>query len=243
MKLNFLKLTKKTKKRRPEICLSLNCATLAEVATEIAEYGGFCEIIEWCADKMTGAATYSKAEFLIDAENVKKLCGKKKLIIDYKGDAVMTNKVMRWAMDIADIIDIDADNPELERLVREAKRKKVKTLISYHNFDGMPTKNQIAEQYLKMEKRGGDILKVACAAASELDTYAILEGAAAYSQLNAALPIVAIAMGEEGQVSRICAGDFGSVISWACGSKTTAPGQFNARQLSKYMDNYYKDEK
>ncbi|MBQ1959063.1 MAG: type I 3-dehydroquinate dehydratase [Firmicutes bacterium] len=243
MKLNFFKQVKKTKKRRPEICLSLNCSNMAEIIAEIAEYGDFAQIIEWCADKMEGAESYSKETFLIDAEQVKRFCGKKKLIIDYKGDEVMTNKVMRWAMDIADIIDIDADNSELERLVREAKRKKVKTLISYHNFDGMPTKDQIAEQYLKMEKRGGDILKVACFAENEVDTYAILEGAAAYSQLNAALPIVAIAMGQEGQVSRICAGDFGSVISWACGSKTTAPGQFNARQLAKYMDNYYKEEK
>jgi len=243
VKLNFLRPAKKTKKRRPEICLSLNCSSLSEVVEEVAEFGEFCEIIEWCAGRMDGAENYAKETFLMDAENVKRLCGKKKLIISFKGDEIMTNKVLRWSMDIADIITIDADNSELERLVREAKRKRVKTLITYHNFETMPTKNEIAEQYLKMEKRGGDILKVACHAASEVDTYAVLEGAAAYSQLNAALPIVAIAMGEEGQVSRICAGDFGSVISWACGSKPTAPGQFNARQLSKYMDNYYKEEK
>jgi len=243
VKLNFLRPAKKTKKRRPEICLSLNCSSLSEVVAEMAEYGEYCEIIEWCAGRMEGAENYSKEAFLIDAENVKKLCGKKKLLISFKGDEIMTNKVLRWAMDVADIINISTENSELERLVREARRKRVKTLITYENFEKMLTKNEIAEQYLKMEKRGGDILKVACQAASEVDTYCVLEGAAAYSQLNAALPIVAIAMGEEGQVSRICAGDFGSVISWACGSQPTAPGQFNARQLAKYMDNYYKEEK
>lgn len=241
MKIN-LKVGKK-KSKRPEICLSLNCSNLYEIATEIAEFGQFCQIIEWCADKMEGAENYTKENFLVEAEQVKKLCGKKKMIIDYKGSEIMTNKVMRWAMEIADIIDIDANNPELERLVREAKRKRIKTLISYHEFDRMPDRNEIAEQYLKMEKRGGDILKIACFAANEVDTYAVLEGAAAYSQLKAAKDIVAIAMGEEGQVSRICAGDFGSVISWACGITPTAPGQFNARQLAKYMDNYYKEEK
>jgi len=243
MKLRFLEAGKKKKSKRPSICLSLDCSNIYNVATEIAEFGEFCQIIEWCADRMDGAESYTKEAFLIDAEQVKKLCGKKKMIIDFQGEEVMTNKVLRWAMEVADIINIGADNPELERLVREAKRKRVQTLITYENFERMLSRNEIAEQYLKMEKRGGDILKVACTASSEVDTYAILEGAASYSQLRAAKPIVAIAMGEEGQVSRICAGDFGSVISWACGGKQTAPGQFNARQLSKYMDNYYKEEK
>ena len=107
----------------------------------------------------------------------------------------------------------------------------------------MPDRNEIAEMFLRLEKTGADILKVACYASEEVDTYSLLEGASAYSQLSGAKPIVAIAMGEEGQVSRICAGDFGSVISYACGSVPTAPGQFNARQLSKYMNKYYKEEK
>ncbi len=236
-----MKLRKK-KTKRPEICLSLNCKTLGEIKTDISQYGEFCQIIEWCADKMENGGNYTKEAFIKDAESVKALCGNKKMIIDYKGEENMTNKIMRWSMEVADIIDIDAGNAELERLVREARRKKVKTLISYHVFERMLSKNEIAEQFLKMEKKGGDILKIACFAVKEVDTYAVLEGAAAYSQLKGSKPIVAIAMGEEGQVSRICAGEFGSVISYACGEKPTAPGQFNARQLSKYMDNYYKEE-
>ena len=55
MKLNFFRPAKKTKKRRPEICLSLNCRSLSEVVAEMAEYGEYCEIIEWCAGRMEGA--------------------------------------------------------------------------------------------------------------------------------------------------------------------------------------------
>lgn len=103
----------------------------------------------------------------------------------------------------------------------------------------MMSRDEIAEKFLRLEMTGADILKVACYATKESDTYAMLEGAAAYSQLRKHRPIVAIAMGEEGQTSRVCAGDFGSVISYACGSKPTAPGQFNAKDLSKYLDIYY----
>ena len=242
---------RKPKTNRPEICLSLSCKTLLEVKHEIAEFGQYAQIIEWCADRMDGAANYTKESFLADAKEVKKLCGRKTFSIDYKAadgeygeEAIKkTNQVMGWAIEIADMIDIDADNPEVDRLVKAARRKRVRTEVSHHEFERMPDRNEIAEMFLRLEKTGADILKVACYAAQEVDTYSILEGASAYSQLNGAKPIVAIAMGEEGQVSRICAGDFGSVISYACGSVPTAPGQFNARQLSKYMDKYYKEEK
>lgn len=242
---------RKRKTKRPEICLSLSCKNLLEVKHEIAEFGQYAQIIEWCADSMEGAYGYTKESFLEDAKEVKKLCGRKTLSIDYKaadGEEVeaavrKANRVMGWAVEVADMIDIDADNPEIERLIKMAKRKRVKTEISHHEFSRMPDRNEIAEMFIRLEKTGGDILKVACFAEEEADTYSILEGASAYSQLSGAKPIVAIAMGEEGRVSRICAGDFGSVISYACGSVPTAPGQFNARQLSNYMDKYYKEEK
>lgn len=240
---------RKPKTKRPAICLSLSCKDLLEVKHEIAEFGQYAQIIEWCADRMNNAANYTKESFLADAKEVKKLCGRKTLSIDYKGaegeegDTALAkaNMVMGWATEIADMIDIDADNPELESIIRTAKRRRVKTEISHHEFERMPDRNEIAEMFLKLEKTGADILKIACFAAEEADTYSILEGASAYSQLKGAKPIVAIAMGQEGQVSRICAGDFGSVISYACGSVPTAPGQFNARQLSKYMDKYYEE--
>lgn len=234
---------KKKKSKRSDICLSLNCKTMEDVVVEISKYGRYCQVVEWCADAMEGAQDYTKEAFIEDAKAVKALCGRKKFIIDYKGNEEFMNMVLRWSMGVADIIDIDYNNPELTMLIREAKRKRTKVLVSYHVFDKMPTRSEIAEQYIVMEKTGADILKIACMANEEVDTYSILEAASAYSQLSSAKPIVAIAMGQEGQVSRICAGDFGSVMSYACGDIPTAPGQFNAFQLSKYMDKYYEEEK
>lgn len=231
--------TRGIRKKRPEICLSLNCSTLDEVKQEIEKYKDFCQIVEWCADKTEGADNYSEAEFISVLKDIKKLCSGKKFIVDYKGNPEIGDRLQRWAMGYADIIDIDAGNPSLTRLIREARRKKTKVLVSYHNFDRMMTRDEIAEQFVKMEKSGADILKIACIAEKESDTYSMLEGAAAYSQLRNHRPIVAIAMGEEGQTSRVCAGDFGSVISYSCGSNPTAPGQFNAKELSKYLDIYY----
>ncbi|MDD6881119.1 MAG: type I 3-dehydroquinate dehydratase [Firmicutes bacterium] len=225
---------------RPKICLSLNCRTIEDLIEELEEFKEYAEVIEWCVDKTEGADQYSEEEFAHKLLMVKSFCDRKPLIIDYKGDEEIGNRIQRWAMGRADIIDIDADNTQIHQMIKEAKKKKTKTLISYHVFDHMMSKDEIATQLLRMEKTKGDILKVACFAEKEIDTYEVLEAASAYTKLSKHKPIVAIAMGEEGQVSRICAGEFGSIMTYACGKEATAPGQFNARDLSRYLDKYYK---
>ena len=188
---------------------------------------------------MTGTAKTEEEEFKAILRDIKKLCREKKLIVDYKGDEETGNLIQRWSMGIADIIDVDADNTQIREMIREARRKKTKILVSHHLFDRMPERDEISTQFVKMERTGGDILKIACFAEKESQSYEILEAACAYTQLRNHKPIVAIAMGEEGQASRICAGDFGSVITYSCGTVPTAPGQFNAKDLSKYLDIYY----
>jgi 3-dehydroquinate dehydratase-1 len=47
-------------------------------------------------------------------------------------------------------------------------------------------------------------------------------------------------MGELGMSSRICAGQFGSVITFAAGKDASAPGQIDAVTLQGYLEKYYK---
>lgn len=226
--------------KRPNICLSLNCKTMEELKEEILKYRDYCEMIEWCVDMTEGSKDYTKEEYVAKLKEVKALAKGHKLVVDYKETLEDGNRIQRWSMGIADIIDVDFDNPDILSLVKEAHKKRTMVLTSHHEFDGMPEVEDLEMQYLKMEKTGADILKIACYANEEGDTYKILEAAGGYTQLRKHKPVVAIAMGPEGQASRICAGDFGSVISYSCGSVPTAPGQFNAKDLSGYMDTYYK---
>lgn len=237
--MSFIKRAKEKRSGVPQVCLSLNCKTIEDIIAEIEEYGQYADMIEWCVDATVGSENYTKEEFVHKLHMVKSFCHKKPLIIDYKKDEEVGNRIERWAMGYADYIDVDAENSEVTKLVKEARRKKTKTIISYHVFDRMLPKDEIATQFVRMEKTDGDILKIACYAKEEADTYEVLEAANAYTMLKEHKPIVAIAMGEEGQASRICAGDFGSCISYACGSEVTAPGQFNAKDLRRYLKTYY----
>lgn len=226
-------------KKRADICLSLCCGNLQEIREDLYLYQKYAQYVEWCVHETSGVDSWSEEEYVSNLTEVRRWTRGKKLIVVYRGDDNTAARITRWSFGIADYVDVSFGSEESTRLIREAKRGKTKVILSFHDNDGMLRKDEIGELYLKMEKEGGDILKIACMANEEMDTYEILEGAAMYTSLKHHKPIIAVAMGEEGQVSRICAGDFGSVLSYGCGSKQTAAGQFNVEQLDKYMTKYY----
>lgn len=229
-------------KKRPEICLLLNCRTIEEIKGELSLFGEDCQAVQWNPGKHSGVENYTREEFVQILKLVKTMCGKKQFIFQYYDveDEETTNRMLRYAMGTADCIDIDLQNSELRSLLKEAKKKRTRTMLTYHEMERILTKEEISMQFIRMEKYPADLLAIISFANTEEDAYALLEGAYAYNQLKGHKPFLAIAMGEEGQASRICGGDFGSVLTYACGSKPTAPGQFNASDLKRYMDMYYK---
>lgn len=160
-------------------------------------------------------------------------------MISYRGAGPKGSRILNWAINCADMVCIKYNDPTVRELLRSARIKGTPSIVSFRSFNKMPSREDLATIYVKMERLGGDILELACFAENEVQTYAILQAAESYQQLRNHKPLIVVAMGEEGQASRVCAGDFGSIITYACGSQPTAPGQINARDLSKYLDIYY----
>jgi 3-dehydroquinate dehydratase-1 len=232
---------KKTIKKRPEICLLLTCRTIEEIKSEIALFGDSCQAIEWRADDKMEMSSYSKAEFVQMLRLIKTMCRGKKFIFEYVSESEeQTNQFLRYAMGIADYIDVNWKNSQVRQLIKEARRHRTKVMITWNEMERILTKEEISTEFIKMEKYSADMLSIVAFANTEEDAYELLEGAYAYNSLRGHKPFLIVAMGEEGQASRICGGDFGSVMTYACGSKMTAPGQFNANDLKRYMDLYYK---
>ncbi|MEE3362202.1 MAG: type I 3-dehydroquinate dehydratase [Anaerovoracaceae bacterium] len=147
----------------------------------------------------------------------------------------------------ADIVDIEGfgagdDDYDPERtallcgLVNQCGKR---TIVSSHDMDGTPPVEDIVIKFCALDNMGGDILKVAVFARSEEDTYALLEASRIFHENYSGTPLIAIAMGEAGKTSRICGGDFGSVMTFASGVAQSAPGQMPAAELRQAIDEYY----
>lgn len=145
---------------------------------------------------------------------------------------------------MADLIDIEAFTAEgtdlISEFVKYAHEAGQKVILSNHDFEKTPAVADMAEKYRAMMELGGDIIKLAVMPHSEDDVAALLEAASLINDEYPDQPLIAISMGELGMSSRICAGQFGSVITFAAGKDASAPGQIDAVTLQGYLEKYYK---
>jgi 3-dehydroquinate dehydratase-1 len=127
------------------------------------------------------------------------------------------------AAKLADWVDI-----ELRARLREEVFEKVKKpiIVSYHDFDGMPSRVELEAILDEMKGTGAAISKIAVMPSAMKDNLAILE-----FLLEANTPLCMIAMGRLGRHLRAVAPLYGSVLTYGYVSQPTAPGQMSIPEL------------
>jgi 3-dehydroquinate dehydratase-1 len=133
----------------------------------------------------------------------------------------------------ARIIDIELATPGLAAAVKKIKGK-AECLISYHNMEKTPPLKELKEIIKKQMAAGADICKVVTTACALTDNVTIL-------QLIKEFPgtkVVAFAMGEVGQVSRVLCPLAGGYFTYAAiaGGKESAAGQITVADLRKIYE-------
>ena len=97
---------------------------------------------------------------------------------------------------------------------------------------------RLHERYLGA---GADIAKVAVMPKNHNDVLTLLRASWAARKETVDCPIVTMSMGEEGVVSRLAGGLYGSDITFAVGMGISAPGQIPIAELRQGMAVLYRD--
>ena len=150
---------------------------------------------------------------------------------------------------LADVIDLELldgrdqlDQDRLMARIGEIHGCGGKVLLSYHDFTGMPTPQEVVNLAQTMAKTGADIYKISAMAYSDEDVKGLLKASAFLTQHGIG-PLVMIAMGEYGKKARVAAGKYGSCLTFGAGAASSAPGQVDCHTLKKWLDGYYGEEK
>ncbi|MEE4113436.1 MAG: type I 3-dehydroquinate dehydratase [Desulfobacteraceae bacterium] len=133
-----------------------------------------------------------------------------------------------------DMIDIELSSGQhtIQALRSVCRPAGVKLILSYHDFEHTPDSNALVQKLLEAEQAGADIAKVAVMPRDTQDVLTLLNAThLARQQLK--IPLIAISMGHMGVITRIAGGLFGSDITFASGTATTAPGQLPIMDLHK----------
>ncbi len=137
---------------------------------------------------------------------------------------------------LVDFVDIElrAEEDEFSEVRRLVKCENKLLIVSYHDFERTPSKEEISKIFDRMVEKAADVAKVAFKAENYGDVSRLLCAAA-----RQPIPTVAIAMGEKGKISRLAGFAFNSVITYCALDRAFAPGQMTVREARELIDKFF----
>jgi 3-dehydroquinate dehydratase-1 len=127
---------------------------------------------------------------------------------------------------LADMVDIEMDTEpaQLRRMQTDAMQAGAKVVLSFHDFQATPPVKDLVARFERAYTLGADVAKVAVMPNSQADLLALLTATQQASH-ELPIPVVSMAMGPLGGVTRVAGFVFGSAMTFAVGMGSSAPGQ------------------
>ena len=146
------------------------------------------------------------------------------LDVDDDAYAELVRALMNCGAD--NLIDIEhTRGDELARtLVLEAHRAGLHAIVSYHDFASTPPTQAMVDKLCELRACGADIPKLAVMAHTPADAARLMEATATAAELVDA-PLLTIAMGPHGAITRLAGESFGSALTFCALEAASAPGQ------------------
>ena len=138
---------------------------------------------------------------------------------------------------LVDFIDFEMgnDSDHLRRVRDSTRAHATRLILSYHNFGYTPGVEFLVQRFLEAERLGADVAKVAVMPRDRIDVLTLL-AATAQADAKGGIPLISMAMGPLGSVTRMVGGVFGSSLSFAVGDTASAPGQIPIADLNAVYD-------
>lgn len=220
----------------PKICVPLTESTLPALLEEAAQAAALpADLYEWRLDSFTGDIGFALSALGSALPPRPLLCTlrtqKEGGSAPHDPDAYeefLSVLLDRGGFHILDI-ELSQGEQQVQRLIQKAKRKGIAPLVSKHDFQKTPPAGEIAATLREMAGLGAALPKYAVMPQSPEDVLALLAATLQASQKVG--PVVTMAMGPLGKLTRAAGGLFGSCMTFGAGQNASAPGQINAEDL------------
>ena len=138
---------------------------------------------------------------------------------------------------IVSLVDVELflGNVFVRDLVAFLKARGVKTVLSSHDFEKTPPKEEILRRLLSMEALGADLAKIAVMPQNGDDVLTLLS-ATLEANRRLSCPVITMSMGKLGVISRLAGETFGSCLTFGSAAQASAPGQIEVTQLSEILN-------
>lgn len=227
----------------PLICMPLVAHTPEALQSELAQVlAKQPDVIEWRVDFF--AAIDDANAVVQTAHALRRLAGDTPLLFTRRAaheggepiavgeDLVVAVYEAVCASGAVDFIDYELSQPAVNRArLREVSRAHgVGMIMSFHDFGGTPSSDDLVEKLAEAARQGADIAKVAVMPKSARDVLALLQATCTADE-RLPIPVITMSMGGLGAISRLGGWIFGSALTFAVGVSSSAPGQIDVDDL------------
>lgn len=236
---------------RPAVIVPLTAATSDAVLAEAEGLAGHrVDVAEWRLDHLDAfdGGVWQGAAAVMDAlPRIRERAGVP-LLVTFRTQAeggVRPLEDADYAGLLGALIEtgVDAVDVELNRggeLLREAARacrtRGVTCVASFHDFAATPDAERLLDLVAAMDAAGAGVAKLAVTPATRADVLALWQASLRATASRPNRPLVAIAMGPLGAITRAAGHLFGSAATFATVGAASAPGQVPADDLAPVLD-------
>ncbi|MDT3767492.1 type I 3-dehydroquinate dehydratase [Gleimia hominis] len=175
-----------------------------------------------------------------------------------QGDPADSQRVYETVAPIADALDVEYSHAARPELLELAYSHEAVPVLSYHNFERAESADALldrlermqtclvrageqacqdmpADQAQALRDRGYGVVKVALTARNEMEALMIMAAGCQFERTKARLPLIVVAMGRHGIVSRAFPRNAGSSATFvSADGQASAPGQIDAHALADF---------
>ncbi len=205
------------------------------------------DVIEWRIDFLAGVLDPEKLKTA--ALDLRQTLGETPLLTTFRtakegGNLAVDDEtyfqIVRLVVEneLTTAIDVELFHPKegVMRIIKLAHDHGIKVIMSSHDFKQTPTDCEIYYRLHRMADLGADVAKIAVMPQNPADVLTLLS---ATHQANEKLdlPLITMAMGDLGKVTRIAGAVFGSALTFGTVGTASAPGQLSIADLRQALAN------
>ncbi|MBM4764297.1 type I 3-dehydroquinate dehydratase [Bacillus sp. B15-48] len=237
----------------PKICVPMVGTTLMQLKEEaFALKSVDLDVIEWRVDFFEEVEILEKVQDALT--EIRKILPDTPLIFTFRsakegGEKEVSPNYYRdlnktiVETGLIDIVDVElfSQESDLKTLIEAAHSNQVYVILSNHDFEKTPAKEEIVSRLRRAQELGGDLPKIAVMPKDAHDVLTLLEATVVMSEQFAETPIITMSMAGKGMVSRLSGEVFGSALTFGAARKASAPGQVDVVELRKILSMLHKN--
>lgn len=228
---------------KPKICVPLVGSSDESLLEEVSFLKTLkADIVEWRIDYYKNVEKFEAVKKILS--KLRAALGELPLLVTFRTkkeggereisaeDYVALNKkiIMTGETDLIDI-EFFTGAQVVKELVEFAHEYNVKVVISNHDFEKTPSKEEIIERLRRMQELGADLPKIAVMPQTKADVLTLLLATNEMNERYANRPIITMSMSGLGVISRLAGEAFGSALTFGAAKVASAPGQVPVDKL------------